>query len=863
MTVQVAVPPALAEVRASPRRRHMLSILGGIVFLVALRVVFAELRDFHYHQVVAYLDALRASAVALAVLFMAASYAALAFYDVAGARFAKQELPLRRVVFASFVAAAVSNTVGMSGVAGGSLRYRIYTSWGVPAREVARLIAFGAATFWLGFLTLGGAMLTLDPLTLPRFAGPLLLAVPVGYVVLLLRGHTTGEPPVDRPAGRRRAQRSILPSPPLALVQLALGASDWLCASLVFAALLPQGRVTATHAIAVFLAAQVLGAVSNLPAGVGVFEAAVFTLLRGAVPASELAGALVAYRAIYYLLPLVAAGVGLAAAEGFRRRQALSKIGRGVARTVSLFVPAVFSIGAFAAGVVLLVSGATPAEHLRIEWLRTTVPLPLVELAHLVGSMAGGALLLLAPGIQRRLNGAYVLAVSLLGAAIAASLLKGLDYEEATLLAILLLALIACRREFYRRTALVDEPFTAGWILAIAMAVASAVWLGFFAYRRIAYAPALWWHFSFGGDAPRFLRASLGVAAVALAFSIRKLLRAAPPEPRPPTAVDIEAGGAIAKAWPAPHGMLVFTRDKLLLWNEARTAYLMYGVQGRSWVALGDPIGPRDEARELAWRFFEEADRHNAWPVFYQVRTDLLPLYVELGLHLLKLGEEARVDAQAFSRAGNGRKALRHTVQKLECDGVTLELIEAARVHEHLAELRRVSDDWLAAKLTREKRFSVGFFDQEYLSRLPMALVRKGEELVAFANVWGDDAREELTVDLMRHTPAAPQGVMDFLFVRLIEHARAAGYRWFNLGMAPLSGVEARAQGPLWGRIAALGVEHGSHFYNFQGLRQYKSKFGPVWTPVFLASPGGMRLPLILTDIASLISGGVRGILGR
>jgi phosphatidylglycerol lysyltransferase len=838
---------AAAAALRTLRARAVVPILGGIIFLIALRVVFAELRDFHYHQVAAYLDGLRASAIALAMLFTGGSYAALAFYDVAGARFANQKLSLTRVVFASFVSAAISNTVGMSGLAGGSLRYRLYTSWGVPARNVARLIAFGAGTFWLGFLTLGGATLTLDPLTLPRFVGPLLLAVPLGYLVCALA----------------LQRRGTLPSPPPALVQLTLGSTDWLCAALVFYALLPHDHVTAMHAITVFLAAQVLGAISNLPAGVGVFEAAVFTLLHGAVPASELAGALVAYRAIYYLLPLVAAGVTLATAEVMRRWHALSRIGRGVARTVSLFVPAVFSIAAFAAGVVLLVSGATPAERLRIEWLRTTVPLPLVELAHLVGSMAGAALLLLAPGIQRRLNGAYVLAVSLLGAAITASLLKGLDYEEATLLAILLLALIACRSEFYRRTALVDEPFTAGWILAIVLAVASTAWLGFFAYRRIEYDPALWWHFSFGGDAPRFLRASLGVAFVALAFSVRKLLRAAPPEPRSPTADDIEAAAAIAKASPAPHGLLVLTRDKLLLWNDARTAYLMYGVQGRSWVAMGDPIGPRDDARELAWRFFEEADRHNAWPVFYQVRAELLPLYVELGLHLLKLGEEARVDAQAFSRAGNARKALRHTVQKLECDGVTFEMIEAARVREHLPKLRRVSSDWLTAKSTREKRFSIGFFDEEYLSRLPMALVRKGEELVAFANVWGDDAREELTVDLMRQSTAAPQGVMDFLFVRLIEHARAAHYRWFNLGMAPLSGVEARAQGPLWGRMAAVGIEHGGHFYNFQGLRHYKNKFGPVWTPVFLASPGGMRLPLILTDIASLISGGMRGILAK
>jgi phosphatidylglycerol lysyltransferase len=436
-----------------------------------------------------------------------------------------------------------------------------------------------------------------------------------------------------------------------------------------------------------------------------------------------------------------------------------------------------------------------------------------------------------------------------------------LDYEEAVVLAITLIGLIACRREFYRRTALLDEPFTGAWIMAIALTVASTIWIGFFAYRHIDYEPDLWWRFSFADDAPRFLRASLGIAAVALAFSTRKLMRAAPAEAEPPTHADLEQAAEVARTCGSPNGFLVLLGDKQLLWNDARTAFLMYAVQGRSWIAMGDPTGPRDEAHELAWRFFEDADRHEAWPVFYQIRAEHLPLYVELGLRLLKLGEEARVRTNDFTLEGGSRKGLRHTVRKVENDGASFEVITRDDVAAVLPDLRRISNEWLALKNTREKRFSVGAFDDEYLLRQRVAVVRKGEEIVAFANLWGDTRGHELTVDLMRHSPEATPGTMDFLFVRLIEHARATNYEWFNLGIAPLSGVEARAPGPLWGRAAALGVEHGGHFYNFHGLRQYKEKFGPEWQPVFLASPGGMRLPRILADVAALTSGGVRGIL--
>ena len=163
---------------------------------------------------------------------------------------------------------------------------------------------------------------------------------------------------------------------------------------------------------------------------------------------------------------------------------------------------------------------------------------------------------------------------------------------------------------------------------------------------------------------------------------------------------------------------------------------------------------------------------------------------------------------------------------------------------------------------TREKGFSLGFFDPVYLQRGPVAIVRKEEKIVAFANLWLGAEKEELSPDLMRYLPEHP-GIMEYLFIQLMLWGQREGYQWFNLGMAPLSGLEDRTLAPLWNRLGAFVFRHGEHFYNFQGLRQYKEKFAPEWTPRYLASPGGLALPRILTNVATLISGGLKGVITK
>jgi phosphatidylglycerol lysyltransferase len=127
--------------------------------------------------------------------------------------------------------------------------------------------------------------------------------------------------------------------------------------------------------------------------------------------------------------------------------------------------------------------------------------------------------------------------------------------------------------------------------------------------------------------------------------------------------------------------------------------------------------------------------------------------------------------------------------------------------------------------------------------------------------MWSGGGKQELSIDLMRYLPEAPRGVMEYLFIQLMLWGKEEGYRWFNLGMAPLSGLEDHALAPLWSRLGAFVFRHGEHFYNLQGLRQYKEKFDPEWESRYLASPAGLSLPRILANIASLISGGMKGII--
>lgn len=470
-------------------------------------------------------------------------------------------------------------------------------------------------------------------------------------------------------------------------------------------------------------------------------------------------------------------------------------------------------------------------------------------------------LLFLARGLQRRIDGAYLLTIALLGMGIVASLLKGFDWEEALTLAFMLGALLPCRSFFDRRSTLAAEKFTPGWIVAIVLVVGGSAWLGIFAFRHVEYHDELWWRFSPQADAPRFLRAQVLAIVVLGALGLRRLLRVSGREKSPVPLMDRAQLAQLVARSSRTNTQLAMLGDKQILLSGSGQSFVMFARSGSSWIALSDPVAVDEaERRELIWSFRERAEAAGGRAVFYQVQPAEIAHYVDAGFGLTKIGEEARVLLTGFSLAGGARKGLRGTVAKLEREGTSFAWIDASEVGPMMPELRRISDSWLEGKSAKEKRFSLGFFDEAYLLLNPVVVVRRGGKVVAFANVLRSAGKEELSIDLMRYETDAPSGLMDYLFAKLMLWGAGEGYRWFNLGMAPLAGMESHELAPISHRIGGLIFRHADHFYGFQGLRAYKDKFEPGWEPRYLAVTGVWQVPAALADVASLIGGGIKGV---
>ncbi|MEN6494577.1 MAG: bifunctional lysylphosphatidylglycerol flippase/synthetase MprF [Thermoguttaceae bacterium] len=847
--------------------KHYLHLLmPGLVLLIfgaALWLLFHQLRHFSYQDLMAGFSAIPLSRLLLAIGLTVVNYVILVNYDWLAVRYIGHPLSLARVALASFVGYVSSNNFGML-LGGSSVRYRLYSAWGLSSVEILELIAMLGLTFWIGVMSLAGLVFVIAPFPIsPQFHLPFDGIRPLGIAFLIFVAGYLALTAFHRRPIRVGTWQLRLPPLRLAVLQLITSGADLLVAAGVFYVLLPADLgMDYPQVLGAYLLAIVVAVFTHVPGGLGVFELVMLFVLAPAEP-RELVVTILVYRAIYYLLPLAVAAVVLGVNEVALQRETLGRLASRMGRLLPLVAPRLLAFLVFAAGTVLLFSGALPIAQERLGWVQRLLPLPVVEMSHFFGSLVGMLLLLLARGLQRRLDGAYWLTLGMLALGVVASLLKGFDVEEATVLLVMFAILWPARPFFYRKSSLLRQPLDGEHLVSVALVLIGSVWLGLLAHRHVEYSGELWWQFAFDASAPRFLRATVGATALLVAFAAYRLLRPAVPRPRPPTREDLATARQIAAASPNTHGALALLGDKMLLFNAPRTAMLMYGVRGQSWVAMGDPIGPADQRAELAWRFREMCDRYEAWPVFYQVGRDNLPIYLDLGLTLLKLGEEARVALAAFSLEGSSYRDLRQTVHRLTRDGCWLEVVPAEDVPPLLPSLRQISDAWLAAKNTREKGFSLGRFDEDYLRHFPAAVVRRNGRIVAFANLLEGADKEELSVDLMRHPPDAPDHVMEYLFVELMLWGKAHGYRWFNLGMAPLSGLTDDALAPIWNRVGVFLFRHGEHFYNFQGLRQFKGKFHPHWRPQYLASPGGLALPRILTDAATLIAGGFKGLITK
>jgi phosphatidylglycerol lysyltransferase len=235
----------------------------------------------------------------------------------------------------------------------------------------------------------------------------------------------------------------------------------------------------------------------------------------------------------------------------------------------------------------------------------------------------------------------------------------------------------------------------------------------------------------------------------------------------------------------------------------------------------------------------------NDWGLgLYQTLPDYLPIYGRLGFKKLKIGDDAVVDLTQFNLQGREMKKFRHTINQLEKSGVRVFQYEVPISEEAIEQAREVSDEWLQIPGRRERGFTLGAFEPNYIRSTPvLAAADKDGKVLAFVNLIPSYRKGEATFDLMRYRSEAPHGIMEYLLVKLILQKQAEGFVRLNLGMAPMSGFQEKEEATREERAVHYFFQRLNFLFSYRGLRQYKAKFASLWEPRYVMYRSSLDLP--------------------
>ena len=624
--------------------RLLPALLGAAVLFAALDAVQREFRSLRLGAVGRALDAIPPWALGLAALFTVLSYLGLTLYDRLGTIYAGHTVRYGRVAFASFCAYALSHSLGFAAVSGAAVRYRFYAHWGLTPRQIARVVAFCSLTFGLGGMVLGGAILFVEPGSVPFFGdrlprgvlygvGALLWGIVGGYVAL------AGLVGTIRPFGHAIE----LPTFHMALAQVALATADVALTATIFWVLVPHApHLTWLLFLGVYVASYSAGLAANVPGGIGVFDGAMLFGLAPYLPAPRIVAALVVFRLCYYVIPLFLAGSLFAANEVLLRGGGV--LGR-LARLPWMqgLVQAPEPDFALAAA-----AGAVALSGLLLLGLGVLAPQPVPVTADLarqagqfVPSLIGAGLVVLGAALGRRVTLAWWLTLLLLALGVAFVAGRGGAGWIAVALALSAALLAPFRIRFYRPARLLSgklEPATAATLFALVLGV-----LGLVGFRRrgLGVGATAWWHIVLSSHVAPGLRISVMLTVVPGLLALWVLLR--------PGRVQEAPWDAAARARLARFGAALPEHADGVVWGEGGRAGLPFRRLGRVLLGLGDPVGPEGDRVSAIWVLRDLAAQEGRDAAVWRAGAGLLKVYADLGLAALPLGSDGMPVAEGMA----------------------------------------------------------------------------------------------------------------------------------------------------------------------------------------------------------------------
>lgn len=606
----------------------------------------------------------------------------------------------------------------------------------------------------------------------------------------------------------------------------------------------------------VFIAAIVVAIVSMSPGGIGSFD---LTLMVGLnafnVPSEKVLLAIFLYRVSYYLIPLII-GIILYIHERW------SKIDEDIADIITTILSKAAHIGiiilVFLSGVTLLINEAIPDVVNKIGIMKKASYFSIIHPVDKMYIIVGFLLI----GISRLLiyksKDIYKLTIGLVAVAILITFIGDIDYTRTIYLIGVGILLWISKKQFYR------ESFVMRWGMFIQDIFILLSFQILYLYTVYSNMHGVIGKIDVTNYKIQYIK-NYGISlliisivgfAIALLFLLILYYKNKNNDfPRVKLSDCEENVNSILNKYIGSSVIhFVYLNDKFVYFNKDKDVFMQYQIYANKIVILGNPVGNPDKIFDSIQELYDLGDKYGYTPVFCAIDKTLIPYLHETGYEFMKLGEEATVNLKEFTLEGRKMKSVRNALSRVEKEEYSFEIIKPPFSEKFINDIKSISDEWLGDR--KEKGFSIGFFDIDYLSREPIAIVKNSNsEIKGFTNIMPMyDNNKTLSIDLMRFSHSACNGIMDYMFVSLFKWGKENGYIRFNMGMAPLSNVGRSKYSFLREKIASQVYSHGQHFYSFKGLKKFKEKYCESWDGRYMAYKKRTSLITTMVQVVLLVS---------
>lgn len=506
----------------------------------------------------------------------------------------------------------------------------------------------------------------------------------------------------------------------------------------------------------------------------------------------------------------------------------------------------ILSIFTLIIGLILCLSVATPSMLLRIKFLKRFVKKDVVILARFITLTSGGLLILLSQGIKKSVKKSFYIAEAVLIVSVFSTLLKGLDIEESIITLLLGIVMYIMKDGFTEQAIKIKPKYFINTIGKLSVVTVLFIFISN-TVRKVNFLTShRKYSLNYLVENKKFIL--LYVLFVLILSYLAQYTRTKKITFTKLTDEDFDKIDKFLEEFGGNEfSHLVYLNDKNVYFDKTNTVMIMYRPVKNSVIVLGDPIGKKENFVEAIDDFIVYCNEYHMNVCFYEINGENLELYCDQGFRFVKVGQDATVDLTHFSLVGKKNRTWRHVLNNFDKGNYEFKVEDPT--DNLLSQMKIVSDKWLENK--NEMGFSLGFFDEDYLKRTKIACIYKNNELLAFANLQPFYDDKTLSIDLMRYDRSNEDGLMDFIFIKLILWGQENNFEKFYLGMAPLSKVGDKIYSKKKEKILNIVYNTQNKIYNFKGLRNYKDKFKPNWSNKYIAYTSDFNLPYILINVVN------------